>query len=366
MERTEIEFQTVLESGEKLSLDEQSLHNFLRVVKNPDLEEHADQIDLIYSQISQISLPMSGIDLIFILKKLNLKSLDLQYNKITDFFPLQTHYNLHSLNLAYNGAKNVKDFIKCSQLQTLVLNMNQIDDCSGLEQLVNLQVLNLAYNQFKNIYPLQNLINLTWLDLQCNRFKDFAPLTQLVKLEALFLLDCQISNIGFLKKLVNLETLNISANQIVSIYELHFLTKLKILDIYSNQISDCNPLSGLQLKRLQMNRNNILSVDFDVSELIHCDVSYNKIADISQLPKQCIKMGQTEQTPQEALLLGRLQTIYKQYNWLQAKRRTRSSMKLSHKKITENISNNLGAQRAAIQLILNLSTELFRAEQISQ
>ncbi|CAL6040797.1 leucine-rich_repeat domain-containing protein [Hexamita inflata] len=129
---------------------------------------------------------MNGIDLIFILKKMNLKSLDLQYNKITDFSPLQTHYNLHSLNLAYNGAKNVKDFINCSELQNLVLNMNQINDCSGLEQLINLQILNLGYNQFKNIYPIQNLVNLTWLDLQCNRFEDFSPLAQLVKLETLF------------------------------------------------------------------------------------------------------------------------------------------------------------------------------------
>ncbi|CAL6025252.1 leucine-rich_repeat domain-containing protein [Hexamita inflata] len=203
MERTEVEFQTVLESGGKLFLDDKSLYNFLRVVKNPDLEKYADQIDLI-SQISQISLPMNGIDLIFILKKMNLKSLDLQYNKITDFSPLQTHYNLHSLNLAYNGAKNVKDFIKCSELQTLVLNMNKINDCSGLEQIINLQILNLGYNQFKNINPLQNLVNLTWLDSQCNRFEDFSPLSQLVKLEALFLLDCQISNISFLTKLVKI------------------------------------------------------------------------------------------------------------------------------------------------------------------
>ncbi|CAL6023812.1 leucine-rich_repeat domain-containing protein [Hexamita inflata] len=310
---------------------------------------------------------MSGVDLIFILKKLtHLKSLDLQYNKITDFSALQTHINLESLNAGQNGAKNVKDFTKCAKLQTLVLNMNQINDCSGLEELVNLKVLNLAYNLFTNIYPLQNLINLTQLDLQCTRFEEFTPLTQLVKLEALFLLDCQINNISFLKPLVNLVTLNISANYIISIYELHFLTKLKILDIYSNQIVDCNPLSGLQLNRLQMYNNNILSVDFDVSELKHCDVSYNKITDISNLPKQCIKMGQMEQSQQDQLLHKRLVTIYKYYNWMLISRKTISSLKKFNTQISNNINRDIKVQQERIRYILMLSVEFFRVEQNDQ
>ena len=61
-------------------------------------------------------------------------------------------------------------------LQSLDLYKNQISDISALSGLTNLQSLDLGNNQLSDISPLSSLINLQRLYLDDNQISDVSPL----------------------------------------------------------------------------------------------------------------------------------------------------------------------------------------------
>jgi len=76
-----------------------------------------------------------------------------------------------SLNLDYNQLTNVKDLEKLTQLTGLSLNENKLTDVKGLEkltQLKTLKLLSLAYNQLTDVKGLEKLTNLERLYLSDN------------------------------------------------------------------------------------------------------------------------------------------------------------------------------------------------------
>ena len=78
-------------------------------------------------------------------------------------------------------------------LTSLILSDNAISDVSPLASLTNLKRLNLRGNQISDVSPLASLTNLTYLNLDDNQISDVSPLAPLTKLTDLHLEDNPLS-----------------------------------------------------------------------------------------------------------------------------------------------------------------------------
>ena len=99
-------------------------------------------------------------------------------------------------------------------LRSLDLSSNEISDLSPLSGLTNLETLSLWNNEISDLSPLSGLVNLEWLALDSNQISDLSPLSSLTNLETLGLSDNEISDLSPLSGLINLESLSVWDNQI--------------------------------------------------------------------------------------------------------------------------------------------------------
>jgi preprotein translocase subunit YajC len=190
-------------------------------------------LDLHDNQISDISV-LAGLT--------KLEWLDLSYNQIGDISPLAGLTNLKWLYLYNNRIGNISPLDNLTKLTYLFLQTNQIDDVSPLANLTNLTRLVLFSNQVSNISPLANLTKLTWLYLNKNQISNISPLANLTSLTQLALSDSQITDIAPLANLTNLTYLSVHSNQISNISPLANLTNLMWLYLQDNDISNIYPM----------------------------------------------------------------------------------------------------------------------------
>jgi hypothetical protein len=203
----------------------------------------------------------SIIDLTGMEHCLNLASLDLHDNQISDISPLAGLTKLEWLDLSYNRISNISPLAGLTGLKWLYLYNNLISNISPVANLTNLKYLFLQTNQISNISPLANLTNLTRLLLFSNQISDISPLANLAKLTWLYLQKNQISNISPLTSLTNLTQLDLCHNQVTGISPLANLTNLTYLSLHSNQIIDISPLANLSdLMWLYLQNNNISNI----------------------------------------------------------------------------------------------------------
>jgi preprotein translocase subunit YajC len=203
----------------------------------------------------------SIIDLTGMEHCINLVSLDLHNNRISDISPLAGLTKLEWLDLSYNRISNISPLAGLTSLKWLYLYNNLISNISPVANLTNLKYLFLQTNQISNISPLANLTNLTRLLLFSNQISDISPLTNLAKLTWLYLQKNQISNISPLANLTNLTQLDLSHNQVTGISPLANLTNLTYLSLHSNQIVDISPLANLtDLMWLYLQNNDISNI----------------------------------------------------------------------------------------------------------
>ncbi len=115
------------------------------------------------------------------------------------------------------GITHLSGIEYCINLTTLTLDNNQISDISPLASLTNLRTLVLYGNQVSDISALSSLINLTELHLDDNQISDVSPLSSLTNLTELRLIGNQISDISPLSSITNLTYLSLDKNQISDI-----------------------------------------------------------------------------------------------------------------------------------------------------
>jgi len=141
-------------------------------------------LNLNHNPISDLS-PLAGLT--------NLTELRLLDNTATDLTPLGGLTNLTSLELSlrYFPDTDLTPLIGLTGLTSFRLSLggNQVDDISSLAGLTNLTRLDLWHNQISDLTPLANLTNLTNLDLTFNPIDDITPLANLTNLNTLFLHD---------------------------------------------------------------------------------------------------------------------------------------------------------------------------------
>ena len=144
---------------------------------------------------------------------INLTSLDLNHNPISDLSPLAGLTNLRSLKLLDNTSTDLTPLAGLANLTTLELSLrhfhdtdltplagltsltsfrlslggNQVNDISRLAGLTHLTRLDLWHNQISDLTPLANLTNLRDLDLSFNPVDDITPLVGLTNLNTLFM-----------------------------------------------------------------------------------------------------------------------------------------------------------------------------------
>ena len=165
-------------------------------------------------------------------------------------------HNSPSLNIA-----ELTGLDPCLNLTTVHLADNKISDLSPLSKLAKLESLVLKNNQIIDLNPISELSNLTDLLLETNKITDISPLSNLTNLVRLYLRVNQIKNIGPLANLVYLIKLRLDVNQISDISTLTTLTNLTVLHLNNNQIDDISSLSNLsQLIELRLDDNKVTDI----------------------------------------------------------------------------------------------------------
>lgn len=198
---------------------------------------------------------------------LNLKSIDLNHNKITrvqiqSFINLT---NLKNLNLSFNKIEKIESnsFESLVNLEQLDLSNNRIisienDAFIGLK---NLKILDLSGNRLNETSPtiFDRLTSLIQIDLSCNNFKKVYNFmfTGLVSLENLYLNSNEIETIedNALDKLFNLKELYLSMNKIEKINErvfCHQLNSLSKIDFRFNEVKSVTPEVFTSLPALKL------------------------------------------------------------------------------------------------------------------
>ncbi len=171
-----------------------------------------------------------------------LSSLGLSNNEVTEIKNLETLAQLSLLGLSGNQITEIKNLEALNQLSTLQLSGNQITEIKNLEALNQLSTLQLSGNQITEIKSLETLAQLSLLGLSGNQITEIKNLEALNQLSTLQLSGNQITEIKNLEALNQLSMLQLSGNQITEIKNLEALNQLSMLDLSNNKINNLHPL----------------------------------------------------------------------------------------------------------------------------
>ena len=176
---------------------------------------------------------------------LNLTSLNLKDNQISDFSPLTGLVKLQTLNLENTNLSNVSALRDMVNMTNLVLRGNSLSDIYPLEDLVNITHLDLRLNSIKNIAPLRNMLAMKELRLSGNPLNSLLPLGSMSLVELITISSGEFPSTDFLSIAPGLSSLNhviLRDNDITSIAGLELLTNLRELKLRGNNIVNLGPL----------------------------------------------------------------------------------------------------------------------------
>ena len=130
---------------------------------------------------------------------------------IVDFSPLTPLTNLRTLQINHNKIVDIRLPSTLTSLRKLELQYNQIIDVRPLSTLTSLRHLKLQHNQIIDVRPLSTLTSLRYLELQRNKIADYTPV-DLLSLDT-FLYDqvCEIPPLPLEPRLENKKYPSIAA-----------------------------------------------------------------------------------------------------------------------------------------------------------
>lgn len=222
--------------------------------------------DILKSDVERITILLGSykniIDITGMENMINMGTLYLANNRISNIEPLKGMTNLGTAFLAYNQISNMEPLKGMSNLGYLDLSNNLISNLEPLKGLNKLLSLELSGNQINNLEPLKGLTKLDHLAIVNNQISNLEPLKALSNLSRLWLDNNQISKLDGLQGLTNLNDLCLSNNQIINLEPLRELTNLTGMDLRNNQIIDLEPLSNLtKLTSLILQNNQIINLE---------------------------------------------------------------------------------------------------------
>jgi internalin A len=222
---------------------------------------------------SLTELDLSGFDLtdddiVPLRYMINLTTLRLGNNQISDLTPLQGLENLEVLNLSENNIEDITPLSDLVNLDRLALTNNPISDWSPVMHVPNIWGIDyITINGERYSVSLTEL-DLTGLDLTD---EDIVPLRHMTNLTTLRLGSNQISDLAVLSELDSLTTLNISNNNIIDVTPLSNLVSLSQLDLANNPIDNESPVMhvpyiwGLNYIIIRAERYNVSLTELDLS-----------------------------------------------------------------------------------------------------
>lgn len=107
---------------------------------------------------------------------------------------LETFVNLESLDLSFNEVTDITPLRGLRKLTFLSLGGNHINDIAPLAEFTSLKVLALSGCEAQDYSPLSKLLNLQLLKLDNSTLADVSPLIPLTNLKYLWLAGCPVSN----------------------------------------------------------------------------------------------------------------------------------------------------------------------------
>ena len=191
----------------------------------------------------------------------NLKGFTLYGSKVTSLKPVT---NIALESLAVIDAK-ITDYGDLDELKTLkYLELSGV----GLTSLGPLldgssEVLNELYledNALTDLSPLSEMADLTVLSVKGNPIRDLFGISDLTSLEILNLAETEVSDLSALQNL-NLLTLRANGLGLGDISSLENNVNLNEAFLQGNEISDITPLKNLPLQLIDLEDNNIRTVD---------------------------------------------------------------------------------------------------------
>lgn len=192
---------------------------------------------------------------------INLTTLQLYGNRVSDLTPLAGLTNLEELYLRRNSIEDLTPLAGLTNLTELYLYHNKVSTLTPLAGLTSLTELDLDYTGVRDLTPLAGLINLKELHLRTNSIADLSPLAGLVQLTTLYLSYNNVSDLTPLSGLTNLTELELDFNGLSDLTPIAGSTSLTELDLEGNAVSDIRPLVGLtNLITLKLGGNSISEV----------------------------------------------------------------------------------------------------------
>ncbi|RKU12105.1 hypothetical protein C6501_11375 [Candidatus Poribacteria bacterium] len=221
---------------------------------------------------------------------INLQSLSLAGNDITDLTPIMKLPNLVMLDIGNND--KISDLSQIAKLPNLkelyIANNDKISDLTPMIGLKKLEVF--VFENCPEITSLSALKGLTELKhIQAGhnfKISDLSPLAGKEKFKSILLWGPPISDLSPLANLPNIENINMCGNEISVIPSFENAPKLKTLYIFNNNVSDVSTLQNLKgLERLNLRDNKITDITplSGLTNLKWLDLTANPITDFSPL-----------------------------------------------------------------------------------
>ncbi len=227
------------------------------------VDADGETVQLIQAEVPSITI--AGQEYSTDLTELDLGSM---YLTDADIEPLQYMVNLRSLDLRQNQLTDLTPLAGLTQLESLELRGNNLSDLTPLAGLTNLKTLRLGGSDsgvnnpnLQDLAPLSGLKNLEILVLPGNsQIRDLTPISGLTNLREFSMSGdssagaYQIADLSPLAGLTNLERLSVTINGVDSLEPLRDLKKLAYLFINGEgAYQDFSPISELtELQTLRL------------------------------------------------------------------------------------------------------------------
>ena len=274
-EITDITFLTpVSNSLDTLILDETSANNF----------------ELLngFKRLKYLSACGCGIESIPPFEDVNLGSLYLGKNKITDISVISSMTSLVNLDLSNNKISDISPLSKLTGLEVLNLSNNNISSLSALSPMSGLRRVNVKNNMLKSLTGLENSLKLYEIIADNNDLAGLYELSNCTVLEIVSLSGNGLVSIKQLEKSSEtLTTVYLADNYLVD--ELQYISaaeNIEYLDISNCSIKSLEPLTKLtKLTKLDASDNSLTSLKgIGNAPLKYLNVANNKISELNELP----------------------------------------------------------------------------------
>ena len=211
-----------------------------------------------------------------------LTTLDASSRGISDLQGIEHAMQLETLNLRNNRITDVSPLVGLTLLRRLVLDGNPVENPEGLFRLkqggtritgvevpdavffadANLEAAVRSALRVSQHLPItaEKMRTLTRLTASRKGISDLTGLEEATGLERLDLGDNEIVDLSLLSSLMNLENLDLADNRITDVSVLSGLSNLETLDLRDNDVMDVSPLAGLtSLRQLYLRGNENLT-----------------------------------------------------------------------------------------------------------